>query len=36
MPGGFALALTGESTRSEAFTKDLERQYPRDTLVRFT
>jgi eukaryotic-like serine/threonine-protein kinase len=34
--GGFALALAGEITRSEALANDLERQYPRDTLVRFT
>ncbi len=36
MPGGFALALAGDITRSEALANDLERQYPRDTLVRFT
>ena len=34
--GGFALALAGDITRSEALANDLERQYPRDTLVRFT
>ena len=34
--GGFALALAGNITRSEALANDLERQYPRDTLVRFT
>jgi tetratricopeptide (TPR) repeat protein len=34
--GGFALALVGDITRSESLANDLERQYPRDTLVRFT
>ena len=34
--GGFALALAGDVTRSESLANDLERQYPRDTLVRFT
>jgi hypothetical protein len=34
--GGFALALAGDITRSEALANDLERHYPRDTLVRFT
>ena len=34
--GGFALALAGDITRSESLANDLERQYPRDTLVRFT
>jgi tetratricopeptide (TPR) repeat protein len=34
--GGFALALAGDITRSEALANDLERQYPRDTLVKFT
>ena len=34
--GGFALALAGDVTRAEALANDLERQYPRDTLVRFT
>ena len=33
---GFALALAGETTRSEAQADDLERRFPRDTLVRFT
>ncbi len=33
---GFALALAGEATRSESLADDLERQYPRDTLVRHT
>ena len=34
--GGFALALAGDLTRSESLANDLERQFPRDTLVRFT
>ena len=33
---GFALALTGETTRSEWLANDLERRFPRDTVVRFT
>jgi tetratricopeptide (TPR) repeat protein len=33
---GFALALAGEAARSESLADDLERRYPRDTLVRFT
>jgi tetratricopeptide (TPR) repeat protein/predicted Ser/Thr protein kinase len=33
---GFALALAGDITRSESLANDLERQFPRDTLVRFT
>ena len=33
---GFALALAGETTRSESLANDLERRFPRDTLVRFT
>ena len=33
---GVALALAGEAPRSESLADDLERQYPRDTLVRFT
>ena len=33
---GFGLALAGDVTRAEALANDLERQYPRDTLVRFT
>ena len=33
---GFALALAGETTRSESQADDLERRFPRDTLVRFT
>ena len=33
---GFALALAGDINRSEALANDLERQYPLDTLVRFT
>ena len=34
--GGFALALAGDVSRSDALANDLERQFPRDTLVRFT
>ena len=34
--GAFALALAGDITRSESLANDLARQYPRDTLVRFT
>ena len=33
---GFALALAGNIARSESLANSLERQYPRDTLVRFT
>jgi eukaryotic-like serine/threonine-protein kinase len=33
---GFALALAGDISRSDALANDLERQHPRDTLVRFT
>jgi tetratricopeptide (TPR) repeat protein len=33
---GFALALAGETTRSESLANDLERRFPRDTIVRFT
>ncbi|MEO5740176.1 MAG: protein kinase [Vicinamibacterales bacterium] len=33
---GFALALAGEITRSESLANDLERRFPRDTVVRFT
>ena len=33
---GFALALAGETTRLESLAKDLERRFPRDTVVRFT
>jgi tetratricopeptide (TPR) repeat protein len=33
---GFALALAGEIARSESLANDLEGQFPRDTLVRFT
>ena len=33
---GFALALAGETTRSESLANDLERRFPRDTVVRFT
>jgi hypothetical protein len=34
--GAFALALAGDITRSEPLANDLERRFPRDTLVRFT
>jgi serine/threonine protein kinase/tetratricopeptide (TPR) repeat protein len=33
---GFALALAGETTRTESLTRDLEQRFPQDTLVRFT
>jgi tRNA A-37 threonylcarbamoyl transferase component Bud32/tetratricopeptide (TPR) repeat protein len=33
---GVALALAGEVARSESLASDLERRFPRDTLVRFT
>ena len=33
---GFALALAGETERSESLVNDLERRFPRDTIVRFT
>jgi tetratricopeptide (TPR) repeat protein len=33
---GFAMALAGDIARAESLANDLERQYPRDTLVRFT
>jgi eukaryotic-like serine/threonine-protein kinase len=33
---GGVYALAGDVTRAEALANDLERQYPRDTLVRFT
>ncbi len=32
----FALALAGETRRSQSLADDLERRFPRDTLVRFT
>lgn len=32
----FALALTGDSSRSQALADDLERRFPEDTSVRFT
>jgi tetratricopeptide (TPR) repeat protein len=32
----FALALSGESSRSEALAADLEKRFPEDTEVRFT
>ena len=33
---GFALALAGESSRSQALTEDLSRRLPEDTSVQFT
>ena len=33
---GFALALAGETVRAESLANDLERRFPRDTVVRFT
>ena len=33
---GFALALSGDSSRSEALTEDLLRRFPEDTRVQFT
>jgi DNA-binding winged helix-turn-helix (wHTH) protein/predicted Zn-dependent protease len=32
----FALALSGESSRSQTLTADLSRRFPEDTIVRFT
>lgn len=32
----FALALSGESARSQTLTDDLSRRFPEDTIVRFT
>ena len=32
----FALALSGDSTQSQALANDLEKRFPEDTLVRFT
>jgi DNA-binding winged helix-turn-helix (wHTH) protein/tetratricopeptide (TPR) repeat protein len=32
----FALALSGESSRSQTLTDDLSRRFPEDTIVRFT
>ncbi len=32
----FALALSGDSSRSQALTEDLSRRFPEDTIVRFT
>jgi tetratricopeptide (TPR) repeat protein len=32
----FALALSGDSSRSQTFTEDLERRFPEDTAVRFS
>jgi eukaryotic-like serine/threonine-protein kinase len=33
---GFALAVAGDTTQSESLANDLERRFPRDTIVRFT
>ncbi len=33
---GYALALSGESSRSQTLTDDLSRRFPEDTIVRFT
>jgi tetratricopeptide (TPR) repeat protein len=33
---GFALALAGEAPRADSLANDLERRFPRDTIVRFT
>jgi tetratricopeptide (TPR) repeat protein len=33
---GLALALSGDSSRSEALAGDLEKRFPEDTFVRFT
>ena len=33
---GFALALSGDSSRSEALADDLEKRFPEDTFVKFT
>jgi tetratricopeptide (TPR) repeat protein len=33
---GFALALSGDSSRSQALTEDLARRFPEDTRVQFT
>jgi predicted Zn-dependent protease len=32
----FALALSGDSSRSQGLTEDLSRRFPEDTIVRFT
>jgi eukaryotic-like serine/threonine-protein kinase len=32
----FALALSGDSSRSQGLTEDLSRRFPQDTIVRFT
>jgi eukaryotic-like serine/threonine-protein kinase len=32
----FALAISGDSTRSQGWTEDLSRRFPEDTIVRFT
>lgn len=33
---GFALAVSGEGSRSEALAADLEKRFPEDTFVKFT
>src|SRR4030095_3830071 len=33
---GFALALAGEAPRADSLANELERRFPRDTIVRFT
>ncbi|MBV8906965.1 MAG: hypothetical protein JOZ22_25275 [Acidobacteriia bacterium] len=33
---GFALGLSGDSSRSEALAADLEKRFPEDTFVKFT
>ena len=33
---GLALALSGDSSRSEALAGDLEKRFPEDTFVKFT
>src|SRR5579863_10153857 len=32
----FALALSGDSSRSQGLTEDISRRFPEDTIVRFT
>jgi eukaryotic-like serine/threonine-protein kinase len=34
--GGLALALSGDSSRSQPLADDLEKRFPEDTLVKFT
>lgn len=33
---GFALAIAGDTVRTDSLATDLERRFPRDTIVRFT